>query len=394
MKLLSRKRLAVVGVALVLILMALTAWKVRFNDKEGFDGIFVLKGENGKWLEITDDLFPEEAERLLFGRSADWLKHVASFGACGPTDTACLNYEWNFKVGRGFIKTTYLDGSKLLICLSRFKDSQGRESKGLFVGGDLPSDDPDFAIFNKNETGMAYFDGKRYFHIWCNVNEGIFAVDRLNTPIYPGDWEFLSSDIMESGKNGVTLRSRHRTRISGEPVNIDKMLFYHTGDKYFTLVTNIVNIGNKPVTFFHQYGDEPWLGNFGSSVGNVGWLKDRLLQTETVVNPKINSYAGMYDYGNELIGEKPGTFTGKANFIEWEKNVTGPDMVYFSNQSAPPATSGKVPLSSYNNRFIGLIWGPRTLAPGQNLVFTLNVGMAEPTKNGIPVIPKTGLNKK
>lgn len=385
-----KKSVLAAVVALCGLLLVVVVWKVRINDKEGFEGLFFLRGENGKLLEITDDLFPEEAHRLLWGGPLPWLRHVVTYGACTTADTACLNFEWNKSNGRGFVKTTYADGRKLLICLGRFNDSRGLPTKGVFIGGDLPPTDPDYQIFNKNESGMAYFDGKAYFHIWCNVNEAFYSLKQPATPIYPTDLEFLGSDVIENSKNGVTIQSRHRAMIDDQPVLITKMFFYHTGDTFFILVTNIVNAGKQPVTIFHLYGDEPWLGNFGSSAGNVGWVRDRLIRSEEFIDTQRYSLFGMYDYGNELSGEKPGQYTGKANFIEWDKK-TAPDQAYFSNRSAAPAYSHD-PLNSSMNRFIGMTWGPRTLAPGQNLINTMAIGMAEAGPKGIPVKPKTLLN--
>jgi hypothetical protein len=101
---------------------------------------------------------------------------------------------------------------------------------------------------------------------------------------------------------------------------------------------------------------------------------------------------GMFDYGNPLAGETH-TFTGMANFIEWDK-AGRPDKAYVSNFNGGTMQGPKpMPLTSQTNRFIGLQWGPRTLNPGESFSFIIAVGMADNNpKTGMPILPKTELN--
>ena len=386
-----RKRRIYIAVLVVFIaISALIALKVKFDYHHDHEGIFIFKGQNGAWLKIGDDLFPEESQLLLWGRSLNRLKSVDSNGACGPSNKPCTNYEWNTTSGRGFIKTTYPDGRKLVFNLGRFLDSDKLPVSGLFMGGGLPPGDPDFKLFDKNETGMAYYDGSRYYHIWCNVNEGL--IDAANIAIYPSRWEFISSKVLESSSNDVTIVSKHRVLINNVPVTIERFLFYQNGDTFVTLVTNIKNIGSSPTLFSYLYGDEPWVGDYGSSAGNVGWLDGRVVLTEMEIDARRYTYAGMFDYGNPLAGENHEFYTGKANFIEWRPE-SRPDLAYFSNGFGKIAPAEqKVPLSSPDNRVIVLQWGARTLNPGQTFSFTINVGMANnDPKTGLPVKPDTHL---
>jgi len=385
----KRKLYAVVAV-LSLVLCTVFASKVTFEYHNDHEGIFLLKGQDGDWLEISDDLFPEESSRLLWGHSLGYLKRVDTGGACAPSLKPCLTYEWNAKSGRGFIKTLYPDGRKLVFNLGRFLDSDGKAVSGLFLGGGLPPYDPDFNKFNKNQTGMAYYDGSRYYHIWCNVNEGI--VDASNISISPSEWQLTSSSVIESSVDDLTLVSRHRVMINNIPVTIERFLFYQSGDAFVTLVTKFTNIGSAPTLFAYIYGDEPWIGNYGSSAGNVGWLKDRFALTEMAIDTRRYTYAGMIDYGNPLAGEHHEFYTQKANFIEWQPD-SRPDLAYFANQIGSFApVEKKVILNSADNRVISLMWGPRTLEPGMSFSFTISVGMAgNDPKTGLPVKPDTHL---
>jgi hypothetical protein len=379
----------IIAVSIVLIAVsALVASKVTIKYRKDHEGIFLLKGERGG-VELTDDLFPEQVHRLIWSMHLPGAKRVSTAGMCSASDHPCTSFEWNEKSGRGFIKTIYPDGKKLVINLGRFLDSFGRATSGLFLGGGLPPSDPDYNIFNKNETGMAYFDGQRYFHIWCNVNEGI--VDVANNPIYPATWRFISSEVAENSANDLTLVSRHEVLVNNVPVRIERYLFYQTGDRHVTLVTSFTNVGTSPTLFSYVYGDEPWVGNFGSSAGNVGWLKDQLLLTEKMIDTKKYNYLGMFDYGNPLAGETH-SYTGKANFIEWRQD-SRPEIAYVANNFGDiPDSTGKAaaPLASPKNRVIALQWGPDILPPGATFAFTISVGMADnDPKTGLPVKPDT-----
>lgn len=386
----SKRYALIASSSVALAMIVLIVSKVDFDYSHDHEGIFILKGQNGAWLEVTDDLFPEESSLLLVGKPFNHLKNVEASGACVSSNRPCTNFEWNTKSGRGFIKSSYPDGRKLIINLGRFLDSDGRNVSGLFMGGGLPPGDPDYKVFDKNETGMAYFDGKRYYHIWCNVNEGI--LDASSRPIYPSQWQFVSSRVLENSARDLTLVSRHQVSINNVPVAVERFLFYQTGDTFVTLVTNFKNVGQTPTYFAYLYGDEPWLGDYGSSTGNVGWLEDGMVLTEMDIDTRRYTYAGMYDYGNPLAGEHRDFTTGKANFIEWGQE-SRPDTAYFANQFGNHATAEKkVPLDSKTNRVIALQWGPMVLNPGQTFSFAISVGMADNNpKTGFPVKPDTHL---
>lgn len=386
-----KRRVLIVVLVVFLAISALLASKITIDYHNDREGIFVLKGQDGAWLEIVDDLFPEESSRLLWGRSLDFMKNAESSGACDSSNSPCASYEWNKETGRGFIKSVLPDGREFVFNLGRFLDSDRRTVSGLFMGGGLPPSAPDFKIFDKNETGMAYYDGSRYYHIWCNVNEGIF--DAANIPIYPSQWQFVSSRVLEGSSSTVTIVSRHKVLINNVPVDVERYLFYKAGEPFVTLVTNFRNVGSAPTLFAYLYGDEPWVGDYGSSGGNVGWLSDRIILTEYKFDTARYTYAGMFDYGNPLIGENREFHTGKANFIEWQPD-SRPDIGYFSNQFGRIAAAEKqVPLASPDNRVIALQWGPKYLNPGQTFSFTIAVGMAETNPaTGLPVKPRTLLH--
>jgi hypothetical protein len=169
-------------------------------------------------------------------------------------------------------------------------------------------------------------------------------------------------------------------------------MFYTAGTSYVTLAVRFTNKGTVPLPIVYMYGDEPWIGIFGSSAGDVGWMGQELIQTEKYIDTQKYSYFGMFDFGNELAGEGH-NFTGFANFLEWDKG-SRPSKAYISNFSGGLNDPNKiVPLVSPTNRFIGLQYGPYLLQPGESFGFTLAIGLAEnDPKSGFPIKPKTGLN--
>jgi hypothetical protein len=373
--------------------LALLSTRITFDFHDDIDGFFLLHGENGAWYELADDLTPEDTPRLIIGMPLYPFKKVVATTKFGKDQASSIDFRWDKKDGRGFIRNNWRDGSKLIINLGRFRDSNGKYPAGLFIGGGLPPSDPDYQHLNNDETGMTYFDGKRWFHIWCNVNEGIVLPSSPFKPSYPSDWEYRGSWIRENNGTDLTIECKHRMILAGVPLDMDRTLFYTNGNKFVILATRITNHGNEPSTIQYLYGDEPWVGNFGSSAGDVGWTDKELLFTERSIDVTQNNFIGMFDYGNPLAGEDH-NFTGKANFLEWDSDHK-PDKAYVSNFSGGVIPGPKhMPLISNTNRFIAAQWGPRTINPGESLQFTIAVGMADINpKTGMPVKPETVLNR-
>jgi hypothetical protein len=210
----------------------------------------------------------------------------------------------------------------------------------------------------------------------------------------PGDLKFRGSKVLEHDDQHFALWSWHTFTVENVPFRLDRYLFFTANTTYVTLVTKIRNVGHAPVSLRYAYGDEPWLGNFGSSRGNVGWLDNEIVLTERNIDTQHNQFAGMFDCGNELIGEGH-DFTGKANFIEWE-HANPPNKAFFSNIMGGITNFQRpIPLSSATSRFLGLVWGPITISPQESFTFTLAVGMAgnDPV-TGFPAKPATGMNGK
>ena len=251
-------------------------------------------------------------------------------------------------------------------------------------GGGLPQDLESPDILKRNDTGMALYEGGRWYHMWCNTNEAIVSED--GAVMFPSSWEYLGSDIGRESDTALEIWSRHRAPVGGVPVRIDRTAQFRVGDTYFTLKIRITNTGGAPVSYQYCYGDEPWVGDWGDARGNVGWVGDRIIETTGYIDTAKYGYAGIFDYGSNLLGEGHG-FTMAANFIEWSGQYT--PMAYFSNGPLECPKPGKSAPLQGDARYIGLAYGPLTLLPGKTDEIVLAIGAARlDARTGRPVKPR------
>lgn len=381
----SRIRIACIVVAVLIgVLMA----TVHFRFYGHLEGLYALREKDGA-IVLKDDLILGDEDELVFAFPRARLVRFFCGDVGHASGIAHLDADWFQFDGRGFIRSYLPDGTYYLMCFSRFIDSAGLETKGLFVGGGLPYHVRGDRRVTMNETGMAYYDGKGWEHTWCNVNESIASWQHPESPIAPSVWRFLGSSIKIKTDDELVLTSNHEVDIDGTPFRVDRIASFKAGARHTTLAITIKNIGRNPAGYYYVYGDEPWVGDYGTSTGNVGWIQGRLVKYEAAINPLNYGWAGYFDYGNDAAGESHNQ-GGVANFIEWQDGLR-PDLVYFSNKIGTFAEEKDcVPLASSNNRVIMLQWGPRMLAPGQSETIILSVGMADANPvTGFPVKPDT-----
>lgn len=383
----SRKKTIVILAIVTLLLTTLLAvLGVNFNITGHFEGIYLLRDKQPGKYDVTDHLYVGEGQQLIYGATfkPELFNFLSVIVPNHKEDVAHLHVDWSPKDGSGYVANHLPDGTRLVTYFGRYLD-EGKEVHGLFVGGGLPDTVATNINYNMNNSGMTYYNGKTWYHIWCSVNEGI-DFDEPGEPLTPASWAFRGSKVVSISDSNVVIESSHEARQNSSRVRIERRVSFTAGEPYFNLVIWIKNIGIAPVYYHYVYGDEPWVGYYGTSLGDVGWVNDRIITHEEVIDSSKYSYAGMADLGNRAIGEQP-VYTNLANFIEW----TGEQRpkVYFSNDSGSPERHPvKTPLDS-NERFIGLQWD-KSLLPGDTQTIRLNIGMAAfNQKTGIPVKPPT-----
>ncbi len=365
----SRLRARIAGVA-ALAAAGILAGTIRCDIKGHAQGLFLLRPAQGSRLEITDDLFLGEGSRLLVGVSFSPVRNLLRRGAPLAPGEASLELDWDEVAGNGLVRNKLEDGRQVVTVFSRYDDSFGAVPHGLFVGGSLAEVAADES--RENESGMAILDQHGWRHVWCNVNEVID--DPRKGPQYPSAWKFLGSRVLVRDAKRVVLESSHELEIGGEPVRVDRFAYFRAGDPWFKLGIHVVNAGGAPVRFTYGYGDEPWVGNYGSGETNVGWVEEGIIRTVRMVDPKAHRWAGILDEREKI-----------ANFVSWGGEQT-PSLIYFANHSGLGGETIGAPLAS-NEVFIGLEWD-RTLRPGEDVSILLSLGVADMDRQtGVPRLP-------
>jgi len=384
---LSKKSIVILtGSVLLVAVLLTTLFEIKFNISGHFEGLYLIHETGTGSYEVTDHLFVGKGERLVYGATLknDWFKFVADRLAKHNESYAHLHVDWSPKDGSGYVSNQLADGTRLVTYFGRYLDND-KEAHGLFVGGGLPDTVATNVNYNMNNSGITYYNGGRWFHIWCSVNEGIDFAEP-GPPLTPSSWKFLGSRVVSRSDARVVIESSHEAGNGASLVGIVRRASFTAGEPYFNLQIRISNRGNVPVNYKYIYGDEPWVGYYGTALGDVGWVQDRLITHEEVIDSSRYSFAGMADSGNRVIGEGP-VYTNLANFIEWVGEER--PQVFFANNNAMPADrAAKAPLES-NERFIGLEW-ERALPPGGSQILRLNIGMAyHNAQTGIPEKPPT-----
>jgi hypothetical protein len=212
---------------------------------------------------------------------------------------------------------------------------------------------------------MAWRNARGWFHVWCNENEAWLDERAGGRMIGPSGWRFLGSRVLVDDGRRAVLESNHEVAVTGGRLRMDRFAAFTAGERFFQLSVVITALGPQEVSYAWLYGDEPWVGWFGSADGNVGWVEEGVLPFEQPIEPAAHRWAGILDRK-----------TGIANYLGWSGGEP-PDDAYISNfvgKVAPAAA--RVPLTS-NEVFLGLQWRGRRHAPGQSRQYRLTIGLAD-----------------
>ena len=366
-----RARLALAAGVTAVALASLAAAMTDIAIAGHWQGIFLLRGKSGAALELKDDLFLGDGSRLLAGVSFSRMRRLLSREG-HPMPGAWLELEWDERAGSGIVRNHLGDGTELVTLFARYEDSLGKLPQGLFVGGALPDVAADGSA--QSESGVAYHDARGWHHVWCNVNEAIHD-SKAQRISYPSEWKLLGTRVLIRDRDRVVLESSHELALGGSTLRMDRFAYFRAGKPWFKLGIRIVNAGEIPVAYTYLYGDEPWVGQFGSAKGNVGWSSDGIVREEALVDPRRHRWAGILDEDSAI-----------ANFVSW---VGGdlPDLVYFSNHPGGKGAVVGTPLDS-NEVFIGLQWNGRSLPPGEDDSLLLSFGLAAlDERTHVPLLP-------
>jgi hypothetical protein len=348
-------------IPIIFLLFSYAIYGSCFNFHGSPAGIYLLKGAGKHLFELKDRLQLADYDRLIakieFGALYErWRsKDKAADG------TPYLKYSWSRNAGGGYLISFFPDGSRFLICLGRFPDSDSKPVKGIFVGGGLPPVHYENAALKTPETGAAYHDASGWHHLWGSTAEELFSMDDADRPIKPGSWEFLGSKILFSSQYQLALKSSHLVRLGQKPLKVDRYFNYHAGDRVFTLAISTTNPGNSPVTYQYSYGSS------GTPIGKEA----------RQIDLSGNYYIGLsgFRYAPEL---KTAPVAGSmAGFLSWQDGIL-PDSGYLTTgPGIGLSAKGKIQLTGATGSDVLLRWHARTLAAGQSEMIILTIGMAD-----------------
>jgi hypothetical protein len=306
----------------------------------------------------------------------------AGLGAPASLSAGPFALDWDPTTGKGTVSQRYRNGDQARVCLQcKYPGYTG----GLVIG-------------NYNGSGFEYVPsrplrGFRSLNIFCAQDESIW--DRATSREYSFGWSenfgtgkdgerlaYLSGEIERLAPEQLVLRSRNR----GGCYEVDKRLVWSSEARYLLVATHVRNVCARPIELDFWTGDDPWIGKYRSSEGDIGYADRALLRFETKIDPGKFRFGGVYDLGNSASGEKEGGFSGAANFTMLRPGLRLPDRIYLANRFAHEdrEIDPRKPIDNRSLLALNFGWLALTLAPDETVSFGYALGLADTTGKAEP----------
>lgn len=287
---------------------------------------------------------------------------------------------WDPATGRGDVVQDLGEAGQLRTC---FHCTWPGYSGGLIIG-------------NLNGPGVGLYPdrpirGYASINVWCAQDESIWDLDERAEYSYGWSENYGDGDdgrvlayekgrIIETGPERVVLQSRN----VGGCYRVTKVATTRARARFWVIATRIENTCDRPVRFDFFTGEDPWVGRYHSSDGDVGWSAAGLLTHEAEVDPALFDAGGLYDLGNSAQGQSPTQFSNQANFVQVDPATPLPDRVLFANRfaHAPEDIDTGRPLDNKSLTAINLGWTGRRLMPGEGFTVAVAMGLARTGKPG------------
>jgi hypothetical protein len=186
---------------------------------------------------------------------------------------------------------------------------------------------------------------------------------------------YVRGRVLEAGPERVVLQSEN----AGGCYRVTKVATARRGSRFWIIATRITNRCDRPVRFDLFSGDDPWIGLYRSSDGDVGWsVEEGILRNEAAFGAGRFTAGGLYDLGNRALGQKEGGFSGQANFFAVDPAVPLPDVALLANRFAHSRSEVRPerPLDNKSLTALNLGWTNRVLKKGEGLTVALAMGLA------------------
>jgi len=287
---------------------------------------------------------------------------------------------WNPRTGRGSVLQVLKNGDKLRTAFQMvFKGYTG----GLVIGSFSGSG---YGLFPRRPI-----NGFEKINVFCAQDESIW--DHTEKAEYTYGWsenygtgedgkrlEYVGGKVLEQGPERIVLRSEN----AGGCYRVRKVAYTRLDVPWWILATRLSNRCGRPVRFDFFSGDDPWIGLYRSSDGDVGWTPEGLVRRERALGLGRFESGGFYDLGNEALGQREGSFSNQANFFLLDPAVPLPDLTLFANRfahSADEVDPGR-PLDNKSLTALNMGWRNLRLAPGEGFTVAFAVGLARTGKPG------------
>lgn len=314
---------------------------------------------------------------------------VASAGEASRTDAVrpWLENTWDPKTGRGLV-THHLPGTGTM--QTSFHVGYPGYTGGLVIGG-------------YSSSGLAWIPerpkpGFPSINVFCAQDESIW--DRDERREYTYGWsenfgtgpdgerlEYVSGRIVEATRDSIVLESENAKGC----YLVRKIASTWSATKFWVIATRITNRCTHTVHFDFFSGDDPWLGMYKSSDGDVGWTTQGVVRNEQRFELGDFTAGGLWDLGNQALGQTEGTFSNEANFFALDPAQALPDEVNFANRFAHNRSEvvPSKPLDNQSMTALNLGWTNQSLASQASRDFVFALGLAV-THDGsaLPMLPE------
>ncbi|MFH1132218.1 MAG: hypothetical protein V1754_12850, partial [Pseudomonadota bacterium] len=230
--------------------------------------------------------------------------------------------DWDAKTGKGTVQQNLSSGDVIHTCFHcGYKGYTG----GLVIGSYNGSG---YGLYPKKPIR-----GFNKINVFCAQDESIW--DHKEKTEYSYGWsenfgkgndgarlEYVRGRILEQTPQRLVFQSEN----AGGCYRVTKVAYARAQKPWWLIATRITNSCKEPVKFDFFSGDDPWLGLYKSSDGDVGWTTDGLIRNEAYFGFGQFPAGGLYDLGNQELGQKEGSFSNQANFFFLDPAVSLPDM--------------------------------------------------------------------
>lgn len=310
----------------------------------------------------------------------------ASVPAPLPAAGPWLENAWDPKTGRGMV-THHQPGDGTL--RTSFHVDFPGYTGGLVIGG-------------YSSSGLAWIPEHPLpafptINVFCAQDESIW--DRDERREYTYGWsenfgtgpdgerlEYVSGRIVEATRESVVLESEN----SGGCYRVRKVASTWAAARFWIIATRITNRCNHPAHFDFFSGDDPWIGLYKSSDGDVGWTPNGLVRNERRLEIGDFTAGGLWDLGNAALGQTEGSFSNQANFFALDPTLALPDEADFANRFAHEKSEidSTKPLDNRSMTALNLGWTNQQLAPEASKDYVFALGLANTTNGAtVPQIP-------